>query len=1113
MSTDLDKEKDEKERWVRFLYFAYKKAKHFVTKETSFVNNIDIIKFEEKLDNNIQFLAQLLINKENLKEKIQEMRGYLYFIPKSFGPNKEPRVRPKVAFPFEYQILWAAVVLRIGEWFDTNPQLKNVYSMRDENTRKKLDWMVPWSFNGRIKRLTTKISEGDMKSSYIQYNDNRLYESHQMALNKFHTYENEIIEKLSKHNTKVYRAGLDIHEFFPTLEKEQIREMFEQRLGELKEIKCFKKDYFDPIQIEGLINILLDLKIDYPDTEEIDIPFSKVLEGYYEKLLMNKGPEERSNQNESIIKKLLAILNKTLPLDLIASNFLSNCTLNYFIDKEIKEELKESNVYLLHYTDDYVIISHDKEKIKEVIDKIKNKLEGMNLCYSYDKTLPTTVEDIVEKLDIVKRTNNWEEEHFEKIKEWFNFSDYGRMDTLISKLTKEQKNDLETKSLMIGIEIEPEEINREDIGKPLAISGLSTTSDVQIQALSDKELEIYMAKLMVYMQANGDIGELKEETAKIFAAWRLNASHQEWTYRKPYEIKDIKLFLSVLKKAIITYPYKLGFIDIYILLLIKILEASDSGFEELENFLINIKHTMKEAAEIDDTNAEIRNSSKFMSVTFPSVRIRILNLLSNNWKRFDEEKRIKLRSILENAFLIWYADPKVDWDELYVMYSSFFILRIRLPLEFYGISETHPSFLSDIAEAYKNYFFITTNKKKEVTFNTIMVAINMLKKGLYWNKYKKSYEFNEIEQLIYENLKSQLDLKSFNSYSRLAFTKIAPEKLKVKDWDILTNFESIEEMEKNNKEFIFEVLDFLQLNIQSYFEKPDQYSKLLEWAEQNTDEESENKFKIYVEDRFSSYQKIRSHFALTDERFSRLSENKMNNNDEIPIADWVFYCQTLPYHLETSSSKQKVLHPLTEYEFIKLLKKIKDGGDCNQIYDKDKNFTKNFYQKHSLLFKYTLTPQEWTRFRHDKKEDVSNPSAKGEEGKETEESTKEDTEKYVKVLFSLLTNRPWHTHVKQHFSMYKWNDLQSYFKMTYYPSTKVASLFVNHLNIHQDFYSKIYKMPLEELPYRYLHTKEDSNDISLWIENYLENQKNNQVYKTDNRKLELIEIDIDQLRS
>lgn len=1134
----MDKEIwDEKNQWTNFLYFAYKKAKHFVTKETSFVDKIEIIKFEENLDENINKLANLLMSEDLLKKRIKEMKGSLYFIPKSFGPNKEPRLRPKVSFPLEYQVLWAAVILRIGEWFDTNEQLKNIYSMRDDDLRKKLDWMVNWSFNGRIKRLASKTSENSLKASYIQYDSSRLYESHQLALRKYHTYESKVTNKLFESNEKVYKAELDIHEFFPTLKKEKIKEMFRERFKSIAEIKNFNERFFDPDQMGKIINILLNLTIIYPDSIEENDGIYRVLENYQEKLGVGEKEVEQTEEEKELIKNhldildhddntmqvLLEHLNKTLPLDLIASKFLSNCTLNHFVDTKIDLNTYHSDVYILRYTDDYAVISNNKEKIKDIIGQIKEKLKELELSYSYEKTLPTNVRDIIERLKFIRKRDNWDSKYFEEIEKWFEFNQYTNLNQSLSNVFKNPEDELEGKALMLGIQIEPEEVDKGTIGDSLIISRLSSTSNINVQALTDEELKIYMQELMAYLQAKGDVGELKEETAKIFAAWRLNTSYQEQAYRKKYKIADIKKLLSILEDAIIKYPYKFGFFDIYVLLLLRLIEETDTGYKEIESFLVNIREILERSSGIDISESkENEKLEKTLSVFLPAIRIRILNLMSNNWWRFKEDQRIKLRSILEGAFLKWYASPKVYWEELYTMYSSFFIMRIRLPLGVCEVELKHPKFLKEIAKAYNDYLFTPENNSKkeenEVADRdeSITISIELLKKGLYKDITKREFVFIEIDHLIYQKLKEGIKAGNGDMYSRLSFAKIAPERLAKDDWNILTNISN-----KAASEFKFELYDFLQLNIQLYFENPKRHSYILEWSEQEEQNEN-NEFLRYVRDRFSSYREIRNYFSLTDERFSALrSEKNTLDNKEIPIADWVFYCQTLPYHLETNSMKQKVLHPLTEYEFVKIVKKIYEERHLETHKEED-----SFVGNNSLLFRIKMGFKAWSKLRSlgekdqcqckdDKQKNKDNNGILADiskTGGQDEEGTPLNAEKYAKLLFSLLTNRPWHTHVNKKFSMFKWNDLQSYFEMTYYPSTITASLFVNHLNIHQNFYSYLYNMPLEELPYKESYSREKTSDIVLWMEDYLKEQRDNQVYKNDNRKLELLEINIDQLR-
>ncbi|MBB4826595.1 hypothetical protein HNO89_003855 [Sporosarcina luteola] len=349
--------------YKKYLYFAFKKAKHFVTMETSFVEHTEIIFFEQSLDKNIERLSKLLQNPDELSNEIEAMKGHLYFFPKSFGSKGEPRVRPKVVFPFEYQILWTAIILVIGEWFDTNERVKNTFSICNQNIRKQFDWMVPWSFNGRIKRLkSAETTENALfESSYIHYNNNSLYEGHQMALKKFDTYRIQITKKMLANQTEIYRGDLDIQEFFPTLKIEKVKEALNNRFDELDKIKNFNNDYFNILSVRKILDALFELRIDYPDINKLASDYKQLLLDYYRKI----NPHDK---REFEIKHLVDFLNSTLPLDLIASNFLSNCALNYFVDKEIEKELIEE-VFILRYTDDYIVLATDEKKLIKLLDE------------------------------------------------------------------------------------------------------------------------------------------------------------------------------------------------------------------------------------------------------------------------------------------------------------------------------------------------------------------------------------------------------------------------------------------------------------------------------------------------------------------------------------------------------------------------------------------------------------------------------------------------------------------------------------------------------------------------------------------------------------------------
>lgn len=1085
--------------YERYLYFAYKKAKHFVTRETSFVEHTEILCFEQKLDENIKRLSHLLSNPKNLEIEIKKMKGQLYFFPKSFSPKGEPRVRPKVAFPFEYQVLWAAVILIIGEWFDTNERVKNTYSICDQNIRKQFDWMVPWSFNGRLKRLKGEAIDSSMNdvliSGYIQYNDSRIYESHQMALKKFETYRIQNAEKMLTCQNEIYKGELDIQEFFPTLKVTRIKEALCSRLGELSAIKKFEDLYFNINEIRETINILFGLEIVYPDADTLENPYKKLLFEYYKKI--NPG-DERSPK----VQYLVDFLNDTLPLDLIASNFLSNCTLNHFIDRYIESEIGKENkgkkVSILRYTDDYVILSTEEDTVIQVIENIKKKLGEIGLKYSPQKTLPTNTLDIVNKLDEMKERKGWDEEYYQYVKKKLNLEGSKNL----RDINKNEKEKILGLLNMFEINIRPEKVTKSCMKNNRITTNLSTTADTKLQGLSDQELELFTQEMLFYMQSNNDVGELKEETIKIFAAWRLNASYREKTYRMDYNKSELKLFLCTIIEAIQKYPYKMGFYDVYLLTLFKVIEEQESGYEELKSFLIKLPEHVKSQDKI----------SLIYDIYFSAVRTRILNVFAENWYRFNEQQRKELRRIIENTFLVWYADPKIQWTEQYTLYWTLSVLRLRLPIHLCKQDNLkYPVYLNILNQLYEKYIFIIQEPTDEYS-KDLYIAVDLFKRGLYWSKQKKEYIFNEVDEIIYSVLKRSItsNVKTADIYSWLSFAQISYEKL---DVTILRALDKIVKRDYKTSirnldgETHFAVLDFLQYSIKKYFENPQKYTGIVKWIKptekvvSNADKTiKDTYYKNYVKTRFRSYAKIRSYYSLSDERLPHLPPVEVNNVGAVPIVDWIFYCQTLPFNLEVIPSKQDVLHPLTEYEFVKLLQHI--------VLNKPlMNMKRSKYIERDPLFSIKLSYERWNTFRT--KGEIESPVRK-----ETKDLDVEVTPEYVKDLFSMLTNRPTHAQIKKHFSMYKWNDLQSYFEMTYYPSTEVASLFVNNLNVHQDFYQKVYRMPLEELPYRevYASTKIDKS-IDKWIENYLNKNEKDMIAKKYNRKLELLEIDIDQLRS
>lgn len=137
---------------------------------------------------------------------------------------------------------------------------------------------------------------------------------------------------------------------------------------------------------------------------------------------------------------------------------------------------------------------------------------------------------------------------------------------------------------LLGLNLKPKEITKKSKNSSYFSKNLSTTADIKLQALSDEELQLFMQEIFGYLQTDNDIGEVKEETVKIFAAWRLNASFREKSYRTNYDEGEIGSFLNILEEAIQKYPYKMGFYDVYLLTIFNLIEKEDNRYKDLETF-------------------------------------------------------------------------------------------------------------------------------------------------------------------------------------------------------------------------------------------------------------------------------------------------------------------------------------------------------------------------------------------------------------------------------------------------------------------------------------------------------------------------------------------------
>src|SRR5699024_11304020 len=156
--------------------------------------------------------------------------------------------------------------------------------------------------------------------------------------------------------------------------------------------------------------------------------------------------------------------------------------------------------------------------------------------------------------------------------------------------------------------------------------------------------------------------------------------------------------------------------------------------------------------------------------------------------------------------------------KIYITETIYTYIKINYPLIINKKQNKKPKFISKKENVYNTYNFTTEkyiqgNKDNQSNILEIISGINLLKKGLYWNKDKRAFNFNEVDQKIYNTIKKHLILikdetlssesNIFLLYAKLEFAKIAPEKLESKDWCNLIN-KNIAEQEGNFNEIIFE---------------------------------------------------------------------------------------------------------------------------------------------------------------------------------------------------------------------------------------------------------------------------------------------------------------------
>lgn len=1127
---------------LSYFYFGYKKARHYVLRETSFCDYLDLENFERDLDQNIKSIQEDF-KKYNEEGSISEFDRYklqqaiLYWYPKSWDEDRNPRLRPKALFKFRDQVAWATVVLALSEWFDTNPSMKELISLEDKGKRQSLEWMVPWSFNNRLKRIHQyDYEKKEFQRGYIHYNGSSLYESYQWGLRQLNSQLKQAFLKIIEKHGVAYQGKADIQEFYPTLNKEYIIEMFKKRLTTLVENGVLKSK-------EGWIQLLSDLlnyKFECPDIEVLK-GYKQAEKSYFlqyaEKIMRNKKDDLNE---ENALEKLTEYLNNTLPLDLISSGFLSNCVLTEYLDNEIKKFIETSaleekiETYIFRYTDDITVISSNDKFISEVIKKIRECLNNIGLNLSEEKTLPANEAEILEMIN--KKIQNHLSPQQKDIK---------------SDVLKAIKNEYEK------FKQEPIKITKNDIlpGSTAMIEKLSQVSEMQLQSMDNEELEEFIYEMLHLLDVQFDSNEIKDETKVAFASWRIKNGLKE-ALNRALNIEKYSPDIS-LQRAFKRYPYKLSLYEIYTLYLIDCIikgNNSKSHFKALEDFLQSLSFNTQE------------NLGLFYG---PFIRTKVLLTISNEWRHISISYRGRLRNIINDAVQTWYDSQEILWFEKYSIYWCFSICQIRtnpkLNIDYYKAFSTVYSSLEYLRKIYllsNDFYYHLIEKEKEnssihqmanISDDILYYLSKLFYKGLYYNHKNHKLEFSVFEEMWYQSIwdlisdikkeqdsSLQFDKLIYKYQIWISWAKIDSAKIPEKGLDFIAKYPI--ELNDLSKKVMIDVLSILNKLIKFYFQKPKDAAVFFNWINKSLEKSSisDNAFLHYLLDRFRNFSLIQANMAIDGslaikmpDFVSDFNDKEKNSKALIPLHDWIFYINNTNYN-----DAANYLRSLSEYEIVTILKRIffdekkenekkeneKTGKIKNPIYLLTKGVTienwKKFRQwercsnsrkdieilNEKFVVDVTFINQEFNKLYHYPAYDIITSDYSNEE-------TENQGENYIisMTLFSMLKGNAIDSSYLKPFYIYSWKDLQTYFNQANFPSTTIASLLVNTLNYHRKFYESYYDVyDQSNLPYRKLGDKpiDGRKSYQRIIETYLEESEKNLLY-WKNGLIEVIEIDVD----
>ncbi len=170
-------------------------------------------------------------------------------------------------------------------------------------------------------------------------------------------YTKKYINTLKQNHDKVYALKCDISKYFYNINHEILLEKL-------------NKDIDDPEILSLISNI-----VHSTDEEYINIHIDRMINKEINRLKEIKAPDL-----ENKIKQLKSlphyIKGKGLPIGNETSQILAIYYLNH-LDHYVKEQLKIK--HYVRYMDDFILFHHDKEYLKECLEKIKIELDKVKL--------------------------------------------------------------------------------------------------------------------------------------------------------------------------------------------------------------------------------------------------------------------------------------------------------------------------------------------------------------------------------------------------------------------------------------------------------------------------------------------------------------------------------------------------------------------------------------------------------------------------------------------------------------------------------------------------------------------------------------------------------------